>query len=65
MPTVEEAFKQLGLSYHTVYSAIQREKARRAQVRVSKTGSRTQHSRYRINRRDAEYIQMGEFGFLV
>ena len=31
MPTVEEAFKQRGLNYHTVYSAIQREKDRRAE----------------------------------
>jgi len=31
MPTVEEAFKQRGLDYKTVYSAIQREKDRRAE----------------------------------
>ena len=31
MPTVEEAFKQRGLNYHTIYSAIQREKDRRAE----------------------------------
>src|ERR1039458_3716332 len=31
MPTVEEAFKQRGLNYKTVYSAIQREKDRRAE----------------------------------
>jgi hypothetical protein len=30
-PTVEEAFKQRGLNYHTIYSAIQREKDRRAE----------------------------------
>jgi hypothetical protein len=31
MPTVEKAFKQRGLNYHTIYSAIQREKDRRAE----------------------------------
>jgi hypothetical protein len=31
MPTVEEAFKHRGLDYKTVYSAIQREKDRRAE----------------------------------
>jgi hypothetical protein len=31
MPTVEEAFKRRGLNYKTVYSAIQREKDRRAE----------------------------------
>ncbi len=31
MPTVEEAFKQRGLNYHTIYSAIQRENDRRAE----------------------------------
>lgn len=31
MPTVEEAFKQRGLNYHTIYSAIRREKDRRAE----------------------------------
>jgi hypothetical protein len=31
MPTVEEAFKQRGLNYKTVYSAIQREKDRRTE----------------------------------
>jgi len=31
VPTVEEAFKQRGLNYKTVYSAIQREKDRRAE----------------------------------
>lgn len=31
MPTVEEAFRQRGLNYHTVYSTIEREKVRCAQ----------------------------------
>jgi len=31
VPTVEEAFKLRGLNYHTIYSAIQREKNRRAE----------------------------------
>jgi len=31
LPTVEEAFKLRGLNYHTIYSAIQREKDRRAE----------------------------------
>jgi hypothetical protein len=30
-PTVEEAFKQRGLNYHTIYSTIEREKDRRAE----------------------------------
>jgi hypothetical protein len=31
MPTIEEAFRQRGLNYHTIYSAIEREKDRRAE----------------------------------
>lgn len=31
VPTVEEAFKERGLNYHTIYSGIRREKIRRAE----------------------------------